>query len=186
VVVGGGDSALDWTLNLIDTAESVALVHRRQRFRGHAATITQVHEAAAAGRVDLRVPWQIKDVVGDGQIERVTLFHSDDPEQVVDLDADAVLIQFGFKTALGPLADWPLEIEKGSIVVDRQMKTSMDRVWAAGDITTFDGKLKLIATGFGEAAIAIAQAVRAIRPDEQLQPGYSTNTGVPGVVEGQP
>jgi thioredoxin reductase (NADPH) len=185
VVVGGGDSALDWTLNLIDTAESVALVHRRERFRGHAATITQVHDAAAAGKVDLRTPWQIKDVAGDGRIERVTLFNSEDPDEVVDLDADAVLVQFGFKTALGPLADWPLAIEKGSIVVDRQMKTSMDRVWAAGDITTFDGKLKLIATGFGEAAIAVAQAVRAIRPEEQLQPGYSTNTGVPGVVEGQ-
>jgi thioredoxin reductase (NADPH) len=186
VVVGGGDSALDWTLNLIDTAESVALVHRRERFRGHPATVTQVHDAAAAGRVDLRTPWQVKDVAGNGGIERVTLSHSDDPDQVVELDADAVLIQFGFKTALGPLADWPLEIEKGSIVVDRQMKTSMDRVWAAGDITTFDGKLKLIATGFGEAAIAVAQAVIAIRPDERLQPGYSTNTGVPGVVEGQP
>jgi thioredoxin reductase len=185
VVVGGGDSALDWTLNLLGTAESVTLVHRRERFRAHEATVAEVARFASEGRVDLRTPWQIKDVAGNGRIERVTLFRSDDPSQVVELGADAVLLQLGFKTALGPLAAWPLEIQRGGIVVDPLMKTSMDAVWAAGDITAFDGKLKLIATGFGEAAIAVSQAVRHIRPDEVLQPGFSTNTGVPGVVEGQ-
>jgi thioredoxin reductase (NADPH) len=186
VVVGGGDSALDWTVNLVDTAASVTLVHRRERFRAHEATVAQVARFAEEGRIDLRTPWQIGEVAGNGGIERVTLFRSDDEDDVVEIGADAVLIQFGFKTALGPLADWPLEIERGGIVVDQRMKTSMDAVWAAGDITSFDGKLKLIATGFGEAATAVAQAVRHIRPDEQLQPGYSTNTGVPGVVGGQP
>jgi thioredoxin reductase (NADPH) len=160
-------------------------VHRRERFRAHEATVAEVARFASEGRVDLRTPWQIKDVAGNGRIERVTLFRSDDPSQVVELGADAVLLQLGFKTALGPLADWPLEIQRGGIVVDPLMKTSMDAVWAAGDITAFDGKLKLIATGFGEAAIAVSQAVRHIRPDEVLQPGFSTNTGVPGVVEGQ-
>jgi thioredoxin reductase (NADPH) len=186
VVVGGGDSALDWTLNLVDTAARVTLVHRRERFRGHEATVNAVARAADEGRVDLRTPWQIKDVAGDGRIERVTLFRSGDEDDAVDVEADAVLLQLGFKTALGPLADWPLEIHRGGIVVDHLMKTSMDAVWAAGDITSFDGKLKLIATGFGEAAIAVSQAVHHIRPDERLQPGFSTNTGVPGVVAGQP
>ena len=97
-----------------------------------------------------------------------------------------MLLQLGFKTALGPLKEWPLEVEKGSIKVDPLMKTSMEAVWAAGDITTFDGKLKLIATGFAEAAIAVAQAVHHIRPETKIQPKYSTNTGVPGAVEGQP
>jgi thioredoxin reductase (NADPH) len=186
VIVGGGDSAIDWTLNLLDTASEVTLVHRRERFRAHAVTVRQMHDAAAAGRLDLKVPYQVRDVSGDGGIERVTLFNSQDESDVVELGADAVLLQLGFKTALGPLADWPLEVEKGSIVVDRVMKTSMDRVWAAGDITTFEGKLKLIATGFGEAAIAVAQAVHHIRPETRIQPAYSTNSGVPGVVEGQP
>ncbi|MEA2428703.1 MAG: ferredoxin/flavodoxin---NADP+ reductase [Thermoleophilaceae bacterium] len=185
VIVGGGDSALDWTLNLLGTASEITLVHRRERFRAHAVTVSQVQDAAAAGRVDLRVPYQLKDVSGDGAIERVTLFNSQDEDDVVEIGADAVLVQLGFKTALGPLANWPLDVDRGSIVVDRVMKTSMDRVWAAGDITTFDGKLKLIATGFGEAAIAVAQAVHEIRPETRLQPAYSTNTGVPGVVEGQ-
>jgi thioredoxin reductase len=186
VVVGGGDSALDWTVNLLDTAARITLVHRRERFRAHAATVNQVARLAEEGKVDLRTPWQIRDVSGDGRIERVTLFRTDDEHDVAQLEADAVLLQLGFKTALGPLGDWPLEVHKGGIVVDPLMKTSMDAVWAAGDITTFDGKLKLIATGFGEAAIAVSQAVHHIRPDVQLQPGFSTNTGVPGVVRGQP
>jgi ferredoxin/flavodoxin---NADP+ reductase len=89
-------------------------------------------------------------------------------------------------TKLGPLKDWGMEISKNAIVVDPLMKTNLDRVWACGDVTTFDGKLKLIATGFAESAIAVAQAVHFIRPETKIQPKYSTNTGVPGVVAGQP
>jgi thioredoxin reductase (NADPH) len=102
------------------------------------------------------------------------------------MECDAVLLQLGFVTKLGPLKEWGFELEKNAIKVDGLMRTSLDRVWACGDITTFDGKLKLIATGFAEAAIAVAQAVHHIRPDSKIQPKYSTNTGVPGAVEGQP
>jgi thioredoxin reductase len=185
LIVGGGDSACDWTLNLLDTASEITLVHRRDAFRAHEVTCNEIHQAAEAGKVDLRTPYQIKDVSGNGRIEQVTLFHSETEEEV-QVPCDAVLLQLGFKTALGPLKEWPLEVEKGSIVVDPVMKTSMDAVWAAGDITVFDGKLKLIATGFAEAAIAVAQAVHHIRPETKIQPKYSTNTGVPGAVEGQP
>ncbi len=185
LIVGGGDSACDWTLNLLDTASEITLVHRRDGFRAHEVTVGEVMQAAADGRVDVRVPYQIRDVSGNGRIERVTLFHSED-ESEVEVDCDAVLLQLGFKTALGPLKEWPLEVEKGAIKVDSVMKTSMDAVWAAGDITSFEGKLKLIATGFAEAAIAVAQAVHHIRPEMKIQPKYSTNTGVPGAVEGQP
>jgi thioredoxin reductase len=186
VIVGGGDSACDWVVNLVDVAERVTLVHRREGFRAHEATVAQVMEAHQRGDIDVHVPFQIKHIEGNGRIERVTLFHSEDEGREVQLDADAVLLQLGFKTALGPLKDWGLEISKGSIVVDPLMKTNLDRVWACGDITTFDGKLKLIATGFGEAAIAVAQAIHHIRPEMKIQPKYSTNTGVPGAVEGDP
>jgi ferredoxin/flavodoxin---NADP+ reductase len=162
LIVGGGDSACDWAINLLDTASSVSLVHRREGFRAHELTVGQVLEAAERGDVMLHVPFQIKEVLGDGTIERVRLIHS------------------------GPLKDWGFEIEKGAIVVDQVMKTSLDRVWACGDITTFNGKLKLIATGFAESAIAVAQAVHEIRPEMKIQPKYSTNTGVPGAVAGQP
>jgi ferredoxin/flavodoxin---NADP+ reductase len=185
LIVGGGDSACDWTLNLLDTASEITLVHRREGFRAHEVTVNEIKQAADAGKVDVRTPYQIKDVAGNGRIEQVTIFHSESEEEV-EVPCDAVLLQLGFKTALGPLKEWPLEVEKGSIVVDPVMKTSMDAVWAAGDITVFEGKLKLIATGFAEAAIAVAQAVHHIRPEMKIQPKYSTNTGVPGAVEGQP
>jgi ferredoxin/flavodoxin---NADP+ reductase len=186
LIVGGGDSACDWVINLLDTASSVSLVHRREGFRAHELTVGQVLEAADRGDVMLHVPFQIKEVLGDGTIERVRLIHSEDEERELEVEVDAILLQLGFKTALGPLKDWGFEIEKGAIVVDQVMKTSLDRVWACGDMTTFNGKLKLIATGFAESAIAVAQAIHEIRPEMKIQPKYSTNTGVPGAVAGQP
>jgi ferredoxin/flavodoxin---NADP+ reductase len=185
VIVGGGDSAFDWVVNLVDTAARVTLVHRREAYRAHEATVAQVMEHVEGGRVDLRVPYVIKDVEGNGRIEAVELHHTGDGP-VERLECDAVLLQLGFSTKLGPLKDWGFELEKGSIKVDGLMRTNLDRVWACGDITTFDGKLKLIATGFAESAIAVAQAVHHIRPDMKLQPAYSTNTGVPGGEPGQP
>jgi thioredoxin reductase (NADPH) len=186
MIVGGGDSACDWVINLLDTASEVRLVHRREGFRAHELTVGQVLEAADRGDVMLHVPFQIKEVHGDGTIERVRLFHSENEEHELEVEVDAILLQLGFKTALGPLKDWGFEVIKGAIAVDQVMKTSLEKVWACGDITTFDGKLKLIATGFAESAIAVAQAVHEIRPETKIQPKYSTNTGVPGAVEGQP
>jgi ferredoxin/flavodoxin---NADP+ reductase len=186
LIIGGGDSACDWVVNLLDTASEIRLAHRREGFRAHELTVGQVLEAADRGDVMLHVPFQIKDVYGDGSIERVRLFHSEDQEHELEIEVDAILLQLGFKTALGPLKDWGFEVVKGAIVVDQVMKTSLDRVWACGDITTFNGKLKLIATGFAESAIAVAQAIHELRPDTKIQPKYSTNTGVPGAVAGQP
>ena len=180
VIVGGGDSAFDWVVNLLDTADKITLVHRREQFRAHEATVAEVQDAAKAGRVDMRIPSVIRGVHGNGKIDAVELHHPTDesisPER---LECDAVLLQLGFSTKLGPLKEWGFELQKGAIVVDPLMRTNLDGVWACGDITTFDGKLKLIATGFAESAIAVAQAVHSFRPDMKLQPAYSTNTGVP-------
>jgi thioredoxin reductase (NADPH) len=187
VIVGGGDSAFDWVMNLLDTAEHITLVHRRDGFRAHELTVSQVREAAAGPHVDLRVPYVLKEVAGNGRVEGVVLHPAGEgAEGAVLVECDAILLQLGFSTRLGPLKDWGFELEKNAIRVSPTMQTSLERVWACGDIATFDGKIKLIATGFGEAAIAVAQAVQAIRPDMKLQPAYSTNTGVPGAVEGQP
>jgi thioredoxin reductase len=186
LIIGGGDSACDWVINLLHTAESVALCHRREGFRAHELTVKQIMAAADAGDVDLHVPFQVREVSGNGTIERVRLFHSEDQSHEIQIEVDAILLQLGFKTALGPLKDWGLKISKGAINVDPVMKTNLPGVWACGDITTFDGKLKLIATGFSEAAIAVAQAIHSIRPEMKIQPRYSTNTGVPGATDGQP
>jgi 3-methyladenine DNA glycosylase/8-oxoguanine DNA glycosylase len=102
VIIGGGDSACDWVVNLLDTAERVSLVHRREGFRAHEATVKEVMDAHADGRIDLHVPYQVRDVVGNGTVEGVQLFHSEDPDSVVDVPCDAILLQLGFKTALGP------------------------------------------------------------------------------------
>jgi thioredoxin reductase len=186
LIIGGGDSACDWVVNLLHTAERVGLCHRREGFRAHELTVNQIMAAAQAGDVDLHVPFQVREVAGNGTIERVRLFHSDDESHEIEIEVDAILLQLGFKTALGPLKDWGLEISKGAIVVDAVMKTNLPGVWACGDITTFEGKLKLIATGFSESAIAVAQAIHSFRPEMKIQPKYSTNTGVPGATEGQP
>jgi thioredoxin reductase (NADPH) len=115
------------------------------------------------------------------------LHHAADGEDhTIVVECDAILLQLGFSTKLGPLKEWGFELDHNAIKVSQTFETSLERVWACGDITTFDGKIKLIATGFGEAAIAVAQAVHTIRPEMKLQPAYSTNTGVPGAVEGQP
>jgi ferredoxin/flavodoxin---NADP+ reductase len=185
LVVGGGDSACDWALDLLDVAARVGLVHRREGFRAHEATVRRVVAAAEAGRLDLHVPFQVREVRGGAVVERVVLAHARTGEEV-EVPCDALLLQLGFRTTLGPLADWGFAVERGAIRVDHLCRTSLDRVWACGDVTSFDGKLKLIATGYAEAAIAVSQAVRHLRPDTVLQPGYSTNTGVPGAVAGVP
>lgn len=186
VIIGGGDSAFDWVINLLDIAEHITLVHRRDGFRAHEATVSQVQHAARGPHVDLAIPYVVKEVVGNGAVEGVVLHHANGEGVPLELACDAVLLQLGFSTKLGPLKNWGFELEKHAIKVSQTMETSLERVWACGDITTFDGKLKLIATGFAEAAIAVGQAVHTIRPDMKLQPAYSTNTGVPGGAEGQP
>jgi thioredoxin reductase len=188
VIVGGGDSAFDWVVNLVDTASKVTLVHRRDAYRAHEATVAEVMGHVEGGRVDLKVPYVIREVHGNGTLEAVELHHAgDDPTRprIERVPCDAVLLQLGFSTKLGPLKEWGFELEKGAIRVDGLMQTNLDRVWACGDISTFDGKLKLIATGFAESAIAVAQAVHFIRPETKIQPAYSTNTGVPGGAAGQ-
>jgi thioredoxin reductase (NADPH) len=148
--------------------------------------VGQVLDAAHRGEVTLHVPFQIREVSGNGHAESVRLFRSDDEADEIEVEVDAILLQLGFETALGPLKDWGFEVVKGAIVVDQLRKRPLERVWACGDITTFDGKLKLIATGFAESAIAVSQAIHEIRPDTRIQAAYSTNPGVPGVAAGQP
>jgi thioredoxin reductase (NADPH) len=176
-IVGGGDSALDFALMLKDVAASITLVHRRDGWRAHKATVKQMEEAAATGEIALRTFHEVREVHGGGRVERVTIFDNR-TDEVTTLDCDSLLSCLGFKPDLGPMKTWGLEVEKNRIKVDRLMATNLPGVYAAGDIVDYEGKLDLIATGFAEAAVAVNNAVHFVDPSARVNPGHSTNMKV--------
>ena len=177
VVVGGGDTAMDFVILLKDVASSMTLVHRRDGWRAHEATVTQVMDAVEAGEVELRTFHEVRVIEGNGTVDRVTIFDNRTDEDVA-LECDVVLSCLGFKPDLGPIKTWGLEVEKNRIVVDQHMATSRPGIFAAGDVVDYDGKLDLIATGFAEAAVAVNQAVHFVDPTARVNPGHSTNMKV--------
>ncbi len=170
LITGGGDSALDWSLMLEPIAEQVTLVHRRDKFRAHEHSV----ELLKQSKVNVVVPTEITALHGEERIERVTLTDVKTKAET-SLDVDEVIVNFGFVSSLGPIGEWGLAIEGGSIVVDTRMETNIPGIFAAGDITTYPGKLKLIAVGFGEAPTAINNAKVYVDPEAKLSPGHSSN-----------
>lgn len=170
LISGGGDSAVDWALMLEPIAEQVTLIHRRDKFRAHEHSV----ELLMKSKVNIVTPTEIEKLNGSDRIESVTLKHIKTGE-LRELPVDAVIVNFGFVSSIGPIAEWGLDIDSGSIVVDSRMETSIPGIFAAGDITTYPGKLKLIAVGFGEAPTAINNAKVYIDPDAKLSPGHSSN-----------
>jgi thioredoxin reductase (NADPH) len=180
LIVGGGDSAFDWTHQLLDHAKSVTLIHRSDRFRAHGSTVAAVNEAAKEGRARVLTFHEIADVHGaDGRVTGATL-KDVKAKTTQDVDVDVILPMLGFVSDIGALAEWGLTIEKDEIVVTSTMDTGRPGIYAAGDITTYPGKLKLIATGFGEAATAVNQAVHWIYPEKKVNPGHSSNMAIFG------
>jgi len=171
VIVGGGDSAFDWALSLHPIAKSVTLVHRRDKFRAHAGTINRVE---ALG-IPLLVNAELAKIRGQERVEGVDLtFRGGETRE---LPADSIVAALGFTADLGPLATWGLQLDKRHIVVDTTMATTRDRVFAAGDISDYPGKVRLIAVGFGEAATAVNNAAIVINPSAHLFPGHSSDNG---------
>jgi thioredoxin reductase (NADPH) len=180
LIVGGGDSAFDWTHQLLDRAAGVTLIHRSDRFRAHDATVREVTAAAEGGRCELLTFHELHDVRGgDDALTHVTL-RDVKSKATREIEVDAILPMLGFVSDLGCLTEWGLALEKDEIVVNSEMETGRTGIWAAGDITTYPGKLKLIATGFGEAAVAVNQAVHWIYPEKKVNPGHSSNLAVFG------
>jgi ferredoxin/flavodoxin---NADP+ reductase len=182
LLVGGGDSAFDWAVNLQGVARSIVMIHRRDGFRAHAATVRQVQALCAAGKMELRTFWELKMIHGDERIDAVTIYNSKTKAEE-RLAVDSVIPQLGFISSLGAIAEWGLDIEKGEIKVSQTMATNIPGVFAAGDITTYPGKLKLIATGAAEAAIAVNHAVHFINPAAKVEPGHSSNMALFGQTE---
>jgi thioredoxin reductase (NADPH) len=179
LIVGGGDSAFDWAMNLHGVAKSILMIHRRDGFRAHQATVDQVQALAAQGKMELRTFWELKEIAGSARIERVTIFNNKTKEEET-VPMDCVIPQLGFVSSLGAIAEWGLEIEKGDIKVSQTMETNFPGIYAAGDITTYPGKLKLIATGFGEACIAVNQIAHFLNPSAKVMPGHSSNMAIFG------
>jgi len=176
VIVGGGDSALNWTLGLQDTARHpIALVHRRDKFRALESSVSSAKQLESEGRVKILTPYEVREVHGDGHINAITVENtvSGELEQV---DCDALITLLGFHSHLGAIAEWGLELEgKRQIKIDPMTcETNLPGVYAAGDVAGYPGKITLITIGMGEAAIAANNAVAAIR-GEKVQPKYSTD-----------
>ena len=169
VIVGGGDSAFDWALALQPVARSVTLVHRRSTFRAHAATVARVRDLGA----QIITGAQVTELRGEHQVRECEIL-TDDGDRSVQ-PAQAVVAALGFLADLGPIQSWGLDTSNRNIVVDSRMRTSRDRVFAAGDVADYPGKVKLIATGFGEAATAINNIAVELDPRAHLFPGHSSN-----------
>ena len=180
VIIGGGDTAFDWASQLAGKATHVHLVHRTDRFRAHQATVDAVHRAVGAGQVTLHTFHELADIHADGErFDAISVRHTKRKE-VTRLPCDAVLPMLGFVSDLGTLLTWGMTVEKDEIVVNSMMETGRAGIWAAGDVTTYPGKLKLIAAGFSEAATAVNQAVHWMHPDKKVAPGHSSNMAIFG------
>jgi thioredoxin reductase (NADPH) len=174
VIVGGGDSALDWTLNLQPIAKKVTLIHRRDKFRAAPDSVNKMFQLVESGEMDFHMG-QVTGLKGaDGQLEAVTV---KGPADTFDLPATRLLPFFGLTMKLGPVEEWGLELKDNLVVVDTEkFESSQPGVFAIGDINTYPGKLKLILSGFHEAALMAQQAHRYIYPDKKLVFQYTTSS----------
>ncbi|MBM7580541.1 NAD(P)/FAD-dependent oxidoreductase [Jeotgalibacillus terrae] len=171
VLLGGGDSAVDWALMLEPVAKSVTLVHRRDTFRAHEASVEQLKQSS----VNVMTPYvPVGYQTMNDNIQSLTLQKAKEEETTV-LNFDHLIVNYGFVSSLGPIKEWTLDIEKNSIVVNSRMETNIPGIYAAGDVCTYDGKVKLIASGFGEAPTAVNNAKASIDPKARVQPMHSTS-----------
>ena len=182
IIIGGGDTAFDWGVQLLSRAKSVTIVHRTDRFRAHDATVNEYKAAVAAGRASLLTFHELNDLVCKNGPDRFShvMLRDVKAKTTHEVEADTVLPMLGFVSDMGVIADWGLTLVKDEIVVNSQMETGLSGIYAAGDVTSYPGKLKLIATGFSEAAIAVNQAVHRLHPDKKVAPGHSSNMALFG------
>ncbi|ABD08534.1 Thioredoxin reductase [Rhodopseudomonas palustris HaA2] len=175
VIVGGGDSALDWTLNLNPICKSMTLVHRRDDFRGAPHSVEQMRQLVASGKLDLKIG-QITELQGeDGQLSGATIKLNGN--SIAQIKCDAMLPFFGLTMKLGPVANWGLQLENNLIPVDTgTFETNVPGIFAIGDINTYPGKLKLILSGFHEGALMAQKAVKYVYPDKRVVFQYTTSS----------
>jgi thioredoxin reductase (NADPH) len=169
-VLGGGDSAIDWALMLEPIAEKVVVIHRRDKFRAQEHSIENLMKSS----IEVRTPYVPVELKGNDSISRIVIKQTKE-EQKESIDVDDVIVNYGFVSSLGPMKDWGLMIEKNAIVVNSKQETNLPGVYAAGDVCTYDGKVKLIVTGFGEGPTAVNNAKAYMDPKAKVQPMHSTS-----------
>jgi len=169
VVVGGGDSAVDWALALEPLARSITLVHRRPAFRAHERSVRQLEESS----VRILTPYEVVEMSGEPDLTEVVVATKEGEREA--LKAQAVVAALGFIADLGPIEGWGLELDRRRILVDRTMRTNRERVYAAGDLAHYEGRVSLISIGFGEAALAVNHVAALVRPGAALTPGHSSD-----------
>ena len=174
-IFGGGDSALDWSVELAKTAKKIFLVHRRDEFRGAKHTESQMRKLVREGKIELKIPYVIKDINGTDKFEGVNLMHFENKD-IETISCDEALFFFGLNKQLGPILDWEVELEDKKIAVNTEnFQTSKDGIFAVGDINTYPGKLDLILCGFHETTLAVQEAFKRINPGERVPFGYTTS-----------
>ena len=170
MILGGGDSALDWANELVGIAKSTTLIHRTDRFRAHSSSLLKLNESSAK----ILTECEVKEFLGKEKLESLRV-HDKRKDIDFELKCTEALILYGYQSSFTKYADWGLKTSKNGIKVNSKMESNLKGVFAAGDIADFESKITLIATGFSEAAIAVSYAVHSIHPEEKAQPGYSTN-----------
>lgn len=181
VIAGGGDSAVDWAISLADLAEKIYVVHRREKFRAIPENVAQMKSLSEAGKIELLIPYQLESLEGDASgLKAVNIISFDQEKQVKRIESDALLSFFGLSARLGPIAQWGLSIENAQINVEpTTCATNIEGIFAVGDIAHYPHKLKLILTGFAEAAQAAHAAYTVVHPDKALHFQHSTGLGLP-------
>ena len=175
LIFGGGDSALDWTVELSDIAKSIKLVHRRDEFRGAPNTEAQMRELVNEGKVELKTPYVIENLIGKEKVTGVELKNFETKE-IEEVQADELLFLFGLNKKLGPISEWGLDMNNKKISVDTEkFETSTKGIFAVGDINDYPGKLDLILCGFHETTLAVQEAYRRSNPGKRVPFGYTTS-----------
>ncbi|MCK0156037.1 NAD(P)/FAD-dependent oxidoreductase [Cellulophaga sp. F20128] len=182
LIAGGGDSALDWAIFLADVASEVSLVHRRNEFRGALDSVEKAAALAKIGKIKLFTEAEVKKLYGDDHLEAVVVKYNDEEKGESYIEVDNFIPLFGLSPKLGPIGSWGLEIEKNAIKVDNSYdyQTNIPGVYAIGDVNTYKGKLKLILSGFHEAAVMCQSAYQRINPGKRYVMKYTTVGGVEG------
>lgn len=171
MISGGGDSAVDWALTLEPIAKKVYLVHRRNKFRALEHSISLLEKSS----VELLTPYTPSSLTGEHQQIKTVTLQEARSDNTLDIEVDDLLVNYGFTSSIGPMKHWGFEVKRNEIIVNSKMETTCEGIYAIGDVCTYNGKIDLIATGFGEGPTAVNNAMSYINPDERVQPMHSTS-----------